>query len=203
MIWLEYKIIKCIGIFPIHNLKQRKKMNIKNSMNKIFDSILELSKKDNIELYEKLSNSDKKIDYNSLSPEDFYIQVIYPHEQYIEGLISIEISKNEDVQFILTNSNYIESHFQYWIKSLEGFACNFDKVRTILDRLLKFYKDGTKIEFNYNQEPTYHLPKLVFNNHNDIIEFYTAIKSLLYGNPEKYLKELKKISQINKEGIEE
>jgi len=169
------------------------KSKIKDVLNLMFDSI---GGKE-IELYNKLI--DEKCFDKVESFDEFYLGLIYPHKQFISGLIKTEISKNSDVIFILINSQFIERHFNYWIDKIEGMVCCSDKSRTIVTRLLEFYKNNSIIEFDYNAEYTYHLPRVVFNTHDTIIEFYEALKSLIYGNPTKYLNCLNSLITIKKQ----
>ena len=163
------------------------KARIKDVLNFLCDSI----EQNQIELYRKLV--DEKCFEKIEDVQDFYLGLIYPHEQFISGLIKSEISKNNDVVFILENSQFIERNFNYWIEKKEGVACCADKTRTILRRLFEFYKIGTKIEFDYAAEYTFHLPKVVFKTHESIIEFYEGLKSLCHGNPTRYLNALESL----------
>ena len=163
------------------------KARIKEVLNFMFDSI----ENNQIELYGKLI--DEKCFEKIEDVQDFYLGLIYPHEQFISGLIKSEISKNNDVVFILENSQFIEHNFRYWVEKKEGMACSADKTRTILRRLVNFYKNGTKIEFDYTAEYTFHLPKVIFKTHESIVEFYEGVKSLHYGNPTLYLNALKSL----------
>lgn len=45
---------------------------------------------------------------------------------------------------------------------------------------------GDKIEFNYNSEYTYHLPKKVFTTHEEIVMFFESLIHLYMGRPGKY-----------------
>lgn len=163
------------------------KERIKEVLNFMADSI----EQRHIDLYNKLI--DKKCFDKIEDVEDFYIGLIYPHEQFVSGLIKSEISKNNDVLFILKHSRFIEQNYRYWVEKIEGSACCADKTRTILRRLFEFYKNGTKIEFDYNAEYTFHLPKVIFKTHESIVEFYEGVKSLNYGNPTRYLNALKSL----------
>jgi hypothetical protein len=162
-----------------------KKDKIKEVLNNMVDSI----DQQNIELYNKLIDEKCYGDINNIA--EFYYGLLYPHEKFINGLIKSEISNNNDVVFILTNSKMLEMNFRYWIEKVEGSAYCADKTRTILNHLYLFYKDGTKIVFDYTSEYTYQLPKTIFKSHESIIEFYEAIEYLYYGNPTKYLNVLK------------
>ena len=165
-----------------------KKEKIKEVLNFMADSI----EKSYIDFYKKLI--DEKCFNKIEDVEDFYLGLIYPHEQFITGLIKTEISKNNDVLFILKHSRIIERNFRYWIAKIEGSACCADKTRTIMRRLVEFYKNDTKIEFDYSAEYTFHLPKVIFKTHESIIEFYEGVKSLNYGNPALYLNALKSLT---------
>lgn len=166
------------------------KESIKNVLNAMADGF----KKDEVDLYKKLIG-DIKIE-NIDNVRSFHLGLIYPYGKFIRGLISCEISKNEDVQFILASSDFVEHHFEYWIERVDGTSCCADKTRTILNKLVDFYKNGTKIEFDYTQEYTFHLPKNVFTTHEDIVGFYEGVRLLHFGNPIKYLNEIKKMAEI-------
>ena len=159
-----------------------KKDKIKEVLVGMFDVI----EKDKIELYQSII--DKKCYDNINDLQEFYFGLIYPFENFLDGLIQAEVSKDRDVRFIMLNSQFIERHYEKLIIKFEGSAYCADKSRTIMRNLVMFYKTGEKISFDYNQEYTYHLPKVIFKTHDNIIEFYQAIKDFYYGNSEKYLK---------------
>jgi len=116
--------------------------------------------------------------------------LLYPFETLVSGLINVEISNNDDVEFIYKHSQFVERHFQRFIENLEGSACCADKSGIIIRRLVKWFLKNEKIEFDYAQEYTYHLPKKIFKTHDEIIQFYQGVKSLYYGNPIKYMQAL-------------
>jgi len=165
-----------------------KKDKIKEVLNGMIDNI----SKEQVELYQSLI--DKRCYENITDIEEFYFGLIYPFEEFLSGLIRSEISNNRDVVFILHHSQFIENNFVKLIEKYEGRGCCSDKSRTILKRLLDFYKNDNKIEFDYTQEYTFHLPKLIFKTHQEIVGFYEGLKNLYYGNPVKYLEELKTLT---------
>lgn len=161
------------------------KESIKGFLNTMLDTI----HKESVDLYKSLidkSGLDNITDY-----ESFYFAVIYPFTQYVSGLIKTEISTSDDVEFLLIKQIFIERNFQRIIEKNEGSACCVDKTRTIMRSLLNYYKSGDKIEFDYDQEYTYHLPKKVFKTHDEIVTFYEALKHLYAGYSEKYLNVMK------------
>lgn len=117
----------------------------------------------------------------------FYFALPYPVSQTIEGLLRVAIPTSDCARFIFLHSNFIESHFQKLIVTYEGGACCADKSRTILRRLLAFYLKGERISFDWTQQYTYHYPKTIFTNHEDIVGFFEALRKLYYGNAPDYI----------------
>lgn len=154
---------------------------LKEVLNTLADSV----DKDSINLFNSLYLDTDLGDI--ADPENFYYTILYPHTQFVTGLIRSKVSSDRNVEFILTNSRFIQQNFEYWIVKHDGHGCCADKSRTIIRRLVKFYKDGTQIEWDYNQEYTYHLPKTIFTTHDSIISFYEALLDIRFGNPNKYL----------------
>lgn len=171
--------------------------SIKEVLDRMSDSI----EKEQIELYKTLINKTHRKEIKTV--DDFYFGLTYPYELFLGGLIKTEISHSDDVEFILMRSQFIEDHFDKLIQRVEGVVCCADKSRTIMCALLSFYNDKNPIVFNYEQEYTYHLPRVIFNTQESIIGFYEGLKRLYHGNPERYLAELLKISasQTRGEGL--
>ncbi len=166
----------------------------KEKVKEVLNGMLDIIEQKQIDLYNKLI--DEKCFDETKNIEEFYFSLIYPHQEFISGLIKSEISQNEDVIYIIKKFMDIKRHFEYWLHRIEGYTCCADKSSTIMEHLLKFYKEGTQIKFDYKQKYTFHLPKIIFKTHKSIINFYEAVKSLNCGNPTKYLIELK---ELNKE----
>lgn len=166
----------------------------KDDIKNVLESLGEKIDKEHAELYQALIEKTGFDVPSKPTVKEFYFGLVYPYTgKFLPGLINKEISTNSDVGFILINSQFIESHFRHLISDVEGHTCCADKSRVIMNRLLDFYRDGTKIEFDYTQKYTYHLPKTIFKTHEDIVSFYEGLRSLYYGNPEAYLKELAKV----------
>lgn len=160
-------------------------------MKTFLNSLSGVIENDKIELFNKIIDDSNIKSFED--PEDFFYAVLYPWEKFIGGYIKNTISTNRNVEFIYENSQFIDSHFKNLFVKYEGSACSADKSRTIVRRLLDFYLNGNKIDFNYDQEYTYHLPEKIFKEHQDIVDFYEGLVSLKYGNPEKYLISLNKV----------
>lgn len=160
-----------------------------NKIKSVLNAMIGSIEKENVELYKKLSES-IKYEADKDSVEDFDLKIIHPFKSYVKGLITVEISEDRDVQFILMNYNFIERNFKNLIETIEGSACCADKSRTIVKRLYHYFRDGKQIEFDYSGEYTYHLPKIIFKTHDDIIKFYIGLKDIFYGDYRKYIQAL-------------
>lgn len=163
--------------------------DLKNFLNSFADSI----EKENTELYKNIIESSNITKCEN--PSEFFHAVIHPFDKFISGFLKTTLSANRDVEFIWKNSQFIERHFRNLFEKYEGGAYSSDKSKTILSGLLRYFSSGEMIEFNYDAKYTYHLPKIIFKSHDQIIEFYEGIKDVFYGHPEKYLKALKNVLQ--------
>jgi len=124
--------------------------------------------------------------------EDFYYALTYPITKVVDGLLST-VTESSEAKFILKHPRFVELHFEGFIEKYEGSACCSDKSTTIMRGLLDYYMSGVEISFNREQEYTYHLPSLIFIDHEEILMFFEGVYRLYYGNPEAYLKSLNKI----------
>lgn len=153
----------------------------------------ETIEKDKIKLFEKIVDGSEIKRFEN--PNEFFYAILYPWEKFISGYLKSTLKANRDVEFIFTHSQYIDRHFYNLFGKYEGSACSADKSRTIVNRLLEFYATGKRIEFDYESEYIFHLPKKIFKEHDLIVEFYEGLKNLLYGDPTKYLMALNKVFQ--------
>lgn len=160
-------------------------MELNDTLKDILNNLADSVDKDCVNLFNSLYLGTDLGDI--ADPENFHHKILYPHNQFVTGLIRSKISSDRNVEFILTNSRFIQQNFEYWIVKKEGNGCCVDKSRAIILRLVKFYKDGTEIEWDYDQEYTYHMPKTIFTTHDSIINFYEALLDIRFGNPNKYL----------------
>ncbi len=127
------------------------------------------------------------------NPEHFHLFMTYPIERFVDGMLSREMPQSRDGQFLFKEAGFIESHFEKLIDKHEGGACCADKSRSIMRALARYFLKGQPIAFDYTQEYTYHLPKLIFKTHDDIVGFFEALKHLYFGSPDLYLNALQKI----------
>jgi hypothetical protein len=158
--------------------------NIENFLNRFMGSVSE----ENREMYRKIIG-EGEVDKNIfLNYDKFYYGVKYSFEKFMDGMLMECVSEDRDVVFLMMNGRFVERHYSSVISKMEGSMCSVDKARTIVRSLIRYYKEGELIKFDYDGEYTYHLPKVIFKEQCRIIEFYEAVKSLYYGNSEKYMK---------------
>lgn len=127
---------------------------------------------------------------DAFDADQVHFRLQYPLENLILGMASSRFLLKNDAAFLLQHSDFVENQFKHWVVIFEGSPCSADKSGTILRRLLKHFKTGELIEWDYDQEYTYHLPKKVFRSHAEIVDFYKGVQSLYYGNPSSYLVEV-------------
>lgn len=142
-------------------------------------------------------NAAKK--YNN---EEFYIYLIYPFSNLLNGLLS-EVTGSHEAQFFLKHGEFTQRHIEKLIVQFEGSACSCDKSRTIMKRLIRYHMTGEEIKFNYDGEYTYHLPKRIFKTHDEIINFTNSLADLYYGKYEKYIRQIGLILQKMKSDSDE
>lgn len=125
---------------------------------------------------------------NVNSPDSFYFALMYPHEQFLKGVVAKKFGGDREAQWFFLHTRFVQRHYEKIIIAHEGSACSVDKSGHIIHLLAVWLLKGTEMKHDYLQEYTYHLPKDVFVDHAEILEFYKAIQNLYYGNPEQYFK---------------
>lgn len=116
----------------------------------------------------------------------FYFAVAYPMGNLLDGLLAQELCSPE-AQFLFRRGEFVESHFRRQIELYEGSTCCADKTGAIIEVLLNFFRTGQLIEFDYEQQYTYHLPKKVFTTHESIVGFFYALRKMYHGQADDYL----------------
>lgn len=168
----------------------------KEALLSVLDGMAGAFESETISLFRRLVGD---IEIKISNYDEFYLFLIFPFEEFVDGSIISEISDNYDVRFLLSKSRFVEDHLCEMFRREEGLACCADKARTVMSSLINFYKKGLKISFDYDGEYTYHLPKKMLKTHNECVAFYEALNSLYYGNPDKYIHALKGILETNEE----
>lgn len=108
-------------------------------------------------------------------------------DQVIEGLLLQVLPASAEARFLLKNSGFVESQVRARIEAAEGYGCVADKTRFVMRSLLAFFQTGREISFNRNQQYTFHLPTRVLLTHQEVLEFFHAVRQLYHGNPAPYV----------------
>lgn len=128
-------------------------------------------------------------DLTSHRIKDFIFLYNYDYSCFTDVLLS-ELFKfsldNDNLLFLMKHYDFVEIQFKKLITKIEDHPCSADKSGFIMTSLINYFKDNKPIVLNYDQEYTYHLPKLIFNNEEKILKFFDAVHRLYYGQTEIY-----------------
>lgn len=145
---------------------------------------------ENDETIQRAIQSAKQYDWDA-----FRFTLVYPLERLVRAIAS-QVTQNPDAEFLLMHGDFVERHFRKLFETFEGRSCCADKARTVMAGLLRYYLDGTRVSFNYEQPHTFNLPAKIFRTHEDIVAFAGALQGLYYGQPAAYLQALRRIQQV-------
>lgn len=152
----------------------------------IIDSLMEHNSNDSLDM----ANTIFPEGYKFESIETLGYIFLHPLKSLIRGLFmqkSNIVYMNDNLAFLIDNYEFVEHHFGYWIKKIEGSSCHADKSGYLMAKLIKHFLKGEEIIHDYSGKYTYYLPKTIFAKHSEIIDFFGSVSSLFYGNPTKYL----------------
>jgi len=168
----------------------------KESISTVIGGILDTAAQDNVDAYTALASNNtvkSAVEYAREGLyEEFSLELLHPFDSVVDGLLA-SITDSSEAQFLIKHSDFAESHFNRLIEKFEGSPCCSDKSRTIVSSLIRYYIDDVKINFNYEQEVTYHLPKKIFKTHDQIVAFAKGLHHLFYGRPDFYLEALQAV----------
>lgn len=125
----------------------------------------------------------------------FSFQHIQPFNELTEAMIRQALGDNSRLVFLIKHQDFVAMHLQRLFQDLEGNACCADKERTVMKALIRFFHTGKEIKFNYEGEYTYHLPKFILREHQDIIDYFEALHALYYGQLKPIMEQSLKVRQ--------
>lgn len=121
--------------------------------------------------------------------EDFHRLAVRPLNDVLEGLLIAETPEaSPRLRFLLHHYDFVEKQVLALVTEMDGHAYSADRCRTILRALAGFLKDGRRIEFDYAQQYTYHLPRKALASHEEVLDFFDAIYELFYGRRDRFLR---------------
>lgn len=123
------------------------------------------------------------------SPDDFDIHTRYKWEGAVQEALRVKYPKISseslnNLSFLFSNYNYVDSNISALVEREEGRACSADKSGFIIRSLVKYFTDNTPFDLSIN-EKTYWKPKIL--TAEAWIKFYKGLISFYYGNPLPYL----------------
>jgi hypothetical protein len=130
--------------------------------------------------------------------EKFHKAIVMKSDDILEGIVEHVFGDNYEIAFLIKQYDFLYQHLEKLFTKFEGHASCVDKTRTVLAYLLLNKAKGTRIEFDYDGEWTYHLPKKILTSHEEVIKFFDAMINLYYGSHEKYLALLLEVSGQSK-----
>lgn len=130
-------------------------------------------------------------------PDRFSLYARAKGGDFSEALAHACVKESAKARFLYSHADFVERHLRALIERFEGSACCADKTRSILHELSKFLREGTRIEFNYAGEYTFHLPRRVLTTHEEIEQLFEGLYRLFYGKPDSYFEAYRTvISQV-------
>lgn len=179
------------------------KADLEKGLTDIFSSILAQEKIKALELLaehedepevQEAAEALRKLDY-----QKFGRSLLHHQRRISETLVEKVLGDNPKLRFLLIQQDFVSRHIQKLFVEIEGYSCCADKERTIMRALIRHYHNGSRIEFDYEGEYTYHLPSVVLRDHDSIISYFDSLYRLYYGDHKPYLQAMLKIAQAASE----
>jgi hypothetical protein len=157
----------------------------------IVDNILSSIDEDNLKLYKSIMEKQLKPIREFDNPEDFNLLFLWQFDCFTETYLKYELGINDKVATVWQHWGFLDSHFSQLFLEYEGSAFCHDKSRLVIDRIIRFYKTGEKIEF---ENCTFSKPVKILTTHDEVIEMYDAIMNLRYGKGRPYILAMKNLT---------
>lgn len=150
------------------------------------DQATKLFKENQIQYYKNLLHSDfENFIYNIFSSMDGFWEIVLDN-----------FADKPRLKFLIQKHEKIENHFNKIIVKQEGSPCCYDKSGTIMTKIFNYLDTGQEIVFDYSQKYTFHYPKAVFENGDNILEFFEALYFLENGQGDRYVNFINKNNLI-------
>lgn len=126
-------------------------------------------------------------------PEGFRFALLYPLAGIVDALLKRAFPNSQEARFLFAEHAFVRVHFRNLFQEYEGSSCCNDKAGLVLRKLLEFYLNGKRIEFDKTAEYTYAIPTAIFTTHDAIVEFLDALQRLKRGYGDAYVGQMLKI----------
>jgi hypothetical protein len=164
--------------------KQIDSDKIKTLINNLSSS---LDEKD-AQIYKSIIEKSPIKDFSS--PKGFELCFLYPFSVFVKTHLKNGLKLDRKSAFIWENYSFVEDHFAGLFKDYEGHTLCFDKAANVINKLLKFFSSGEKVDFS---QSAYAKPRRILTTHDEVVEMYEAINSLKYGNGKPYILAMKNL----------
>lgn len=121
---------------------------------------------------------------------------IRPFENLAEAMIAKNIAEDERLNFLILRQDFVGSHLQALFEQFEGSAYCADKERCVMFALIRFFKTGQPIEFDYSEEHSYSRPKILLRDHDNIVGYFDSLYDLYYGKYGAYVKKMQDFAML-------
>lgn len=146
---------------------------------------------DEIEAFEAVSDSPAAEQALAALRADDLTGVRYPlahrMQEVLRGLARTVHPQDSLAQFVVVHMDFVEGQLKRLFREVEGHACSSDKTRWVLRSYLRHARTGAPIVVDRTQSHTYHLPKQVLCEQNDIVAFLAATMALFYGEVDRFV----------------
>jgi hypothetical protein len=119
-------------------------------------------------------------DLKAKDAEAFRSSMIHPIERVVRALLKEAFPNSSEARFIFAEYRFLQLHFRNLFQEYEGSACCADKSRFVIRRLVRYFLDGERIEF----EPGTHYanPARILASHEEIVDAFQALYRLHSGD---------------------
>lgn len=167
-----------------------------NDIKHLIHALTKSKNEDDLKQYLNVSGtqivSEAKDALKQRDPEDFFYSFSYKIQQAVDGMLESEL-KNDSAVFLFSHSDFVDTNLTSLFSRFEGHACSADKARTVIRSLARHFVDGKPIEFDYEAEITFHLPKTILTTEKDVLGYFRALCMLYYGDFMGYTSHLKTV----------
>jgi adenylate cyclase len=130
----------------------------------------------------------------ALDPFRLNLLLMREAKQARKELLFKQYPSNWDLLFLFEQEDFFRRHYRSLFEAYEGSCCCADKAGVVLQRIAKFYGNRSPIKFDYNSPHAYAYPTKILTTQEDILDMQEGLAALYNGRPDKYLRQLERLS---------